>query len=81
MPSLPPGRFLANFPTSSPDPPATRSRVLMVGWVNPHAWGEPASANPALHLRRLDGGQVAAHYTDSFERVWQTAKPWHGEDA
>jgi hypothetical protein len=21
--------------------------------VNPHAWGEPASANPALHLRKL----------------------------
>lgn len=47
--------------------------------VNPHAWGEPASANPALHLRRLDGGQVAAHYMNSFERVWETAKPWHGE--
>ena len=49
--------------------------------VNPHAWGEPASANPALHLRRLDGGHVAAHYMDSFEGVWQTAKPWQGEDA
>jgi hypothetical protein len=48
--------------------------------VNPHAFGEPASANPALHLRRLDGGQVAAHYMDSFERVWDTAKPWAGED-
>jgi hypothetical protein len=48
--------------------------------VNPHAWGEPASANPAFHFRRLDGGQVAAHYMDSFERVWDTAKPWTGED-
>ena len=48
--------------------------------VNPHAFGEPASANPTLHLRRLDGGQVAAHYMSSFERVWDTAKPWHGED-
>jgi hypothetical protein len=48
--------------------------------VNPHAWGEPASANPVLHMRRLDGGQVAALYMDSFERVWETAKPWHGED-
>jgi hypothetical protein len=48
--------------------------------VNPHAWGEPASANPALHLRKLDGGQVAALYMDSFERVWDTAKPWHGEE-
>jgi hypothetical protein len=48
--------------------------------VNPHAFGEPASANPALHLRKLDGGQVAAHYMSSFERVWDTAKPWTGED-
>jgi transcriptional regulator with XRE-family HTH domain len=48
--------------------------------VNPHAYGEPASANPALHLRRLDGGQVAAHYMSSFERAWDAAKPWHGED-
>jgi hypothetical protein len=48
--------------------------------VNPHAWGEPGSANPVLHMRRLDGGQVAAVYMDSFERVWDTAKPWHGED-
>jgi hypothetical protein len=23
--------------------------------VNPHAFGEPASANPTLHLRHLDG--------------------------
>ena len=48
--------------------------------VNPHAFGEPASANPLLHLRRLDGGQVAAHYMSSFERVWETAKMWTGED-
>jgi hypothetical protein len=48
--------------------------------VNNHAWGEPASANPVLHLRRLDGGQVAAHWISSFDRVWDTAKPWNGED-
>jgi hypothetical protein len=48
--------------------------------VNPHVWGEPASANPALHLRRLDGGQVAAAYMAAFDRVWDTAKPWQGED-
>jgi hypothetical protein len=48
--------------------------------ADPHALGAPASANPALHLRRLDGGQVAAHYMTSFERVWAIAKPWHGED-
>ena len=48
--------------------------------VNPHAWGERGVANPLLHLRRLDGGQVAAHYMNSFDRVWETAKPWHGEE-
>jgi hypothetical protein len=44
--------------------------------VNTHAWGEPSSANPVLHLRRLDGGQLADHYIASFERVWATAVPW-----
>jgi hypothetical protein len=48
--------------------------------VNPHAWGEPASANPVMHLRRLDGGTVAGHYMDSCERVWESSKPWTGED-
>jgi hypothetical protein len=44
--------------------------------VNPHAYGEPASANPTLHLRMLDGGRVAQHYLSSFERVWAGAVPW-----
>jgi transcriptional regulator with XRE-family HTH domain len=48
--------------------------------VNPHAFGEPASANPTLHLRRLDGGIVASHYITSFERVWETAQPWAGQE-
>lgn len=47
--------------------------------VNPHAWGEAASANPVLHLRRLDGGGLFDHYVASFERVWETALPWTGE--
>jgi hypothetical protein len=46
--------------------------------INPHAYGEPASANPTLHMRMLDGGRVARHYVDSFERVWATAMPWSG---
>ena len=48
--------------------------------VNPHAYGEPASANPVLHLRRLDGDQLAGHYIAAFERVWATATPWAGQD-
>jgi hypothetical protein len=46
--------------------------------VNPHVYGEPASANPAFHLRRLDGGTLAAHYMAAFDRVWGTAIPWTG---
>ena len=48
--------------------------------VNPHAYGEPASANPMLHLRRLDGGQLVDHYIARIERVWETANPWNGEE-
>jgi transcriptional regulator with XRE-family HTH domain len=47
--------------------------------LNPHAWGAPASLNPAFHLRRLDGGTLFDHYTESLERVWNTAQPWLGE--
>jgi transcriptional regulator with XRE-family HTH domain len=46
--------------------------------ANPHVYGEPASANPLLHLRRLDGGTVAGQYLASFERVWVMAIPWSG---
>jgi transcriptional regulator with XRE-family HTH domain len=46
--------------------------------ANPHVYGEPASANPVLHLRRLDGGTVAGQYLASFERVWGLAMPWSG---
>jgi hypothetical protein len=48
--------------------------------VNPHTYGEPASANPTLHLRRLDGGTLVSHYVTAFERVWNTAMPWSGKD-
>lgn len=48
--------------------------------VNPHAYGEPASANPVLHFRHLDGGQLAEHYVACFERVWATARPWYGKE-
>jgi transcriptional regulator with XRE-family HTH domain len=47
--------------------------------VNPHAYGEAGSANPVLHLRRIDGAGVFDHYTSSFERVWAGALPWTGD--
>jgi transcriptional regulator with XRE-family HTH domain len=47
--------------------------------INPHAYGEPASANPCLHVRRIEGGTLFEHYADSFERVWAMSRQWHGE--
>jgi transcriptional regulator with XRE-family HTH domain len=46
--------------------------------VNPHSYGEPASANPTFHYRRVDGGTLVGHYLSVFERVWATAMPWSG---
>jgi hypothetical protein len=46
--------------------------------VNPHIYGEPASANPTMHLRHLDGGTMATRYMTPFERVWDSAMPWPG---
>ena len=44
--------------------------------VNPHIWGQPASANPLLRLQRRDGADWFDRYTESFEAVWNTAHPW-----
>ncbi|WP_346656910.1 hypothetical protein [Streptomyces sp. F001] len=44
--------------------------------VNPHIWGQPASANPLLQLRSTDGGEWFQRYSDSFEAVWASARPW-----
>ncbi|MFD3756737.1 XRE family transcriptional regulator [Streptomyces sp. NPDC058622] len=57
--------------------------------VNPHVWGQPASANPLLHLKRGDGTGWFDNYAESFEAVWAAARPWtpdqegtaaHGQD-
>ncbi|MEU8269310.1 XRE family transcriptional regulator [Sphaerisporangium sp. NPDC049002] len=48
--------------------------------MNPHAYGEAASANPTFHLRQLDGGTLTDHYVASFERVWAEAMPWSGNE-
>ncbi|MBA8793666.1 transcriptional regulator with XRE-family HTH domain [Friedmanniella endophytica] len=44
--------------------------------VNPHMWGAPASANPTLHLRRLEGSTWFDGYRRSFDAVWDTAQIW-----
>ena len=43
--------------------------------ANVHAYGASASHSPVLHLNRIPGGRLFAHYMDSFERVWDSATP------
>jgi hypothetical protein len=42
--------------------------------VNPHVYGRPASYGPLLHLRSTGSDGMAAHYINSFERVWAAAR-------
>lgn len=57
--------------------------------VNPHVWGQPASANPVLHIKRADATGWFDSYAQSFETIWAGARPWtpdeegtaaHGQD-
>ena len=43
--------------------------------VGQFAYGIPAEKAPVLHLRRIDGGEMAFAYLDCFERVWAGARP------
>lgn len=43
--------------------------------VNPHVYGKIASHAPAMHLRQLSAGSLFTTYNESFETVWQDAKP------
>lgn len=44
--------------------------------INPHIWGSPASANPLLHIRDAGEDSMFDKYAESFEKVWDRAKPW-----
>ncbi|MFI1562552.1 XRE family transcriptional regulator [Streptomyces sp. NPDC020490] len=44
--------------------------------INPHIWGQPASANPLLHLKRADSTGWFDNYAQSFDTVWAAARPW-----
>jgi hypothetical protein len=44
--------------------------------VNPHIFGQPASANPVLHLRRVDAAGWFDRYAESFDVVWARARLW-----
>ncbi|MFJ4654694.1 XRE family transcriptional regulator [Nocardia sp. NPDC088792] len=44
--------------------------------VNPHIWGQPASANPVFQLERVNNSAWFDSYSDSFEAIWTRAQPW-----
>ncbi|WP_419248729.1 hypothetical protein [Streptomyces melanogenes] len=44
--------------------------------VNPHIWGQPASANPLFQLRWTANAEWFERYDESFEAVWKSARPW-----
>ena len=41
--------------------------------VNQHTYGIPAAQAPVFCLCDTDGGEMAALYLDSFERVWASS--------
>ena len=47
--------------------------------VNTHVYGLPANRAPAWHLKTVAGGEIAAIYLESFERVWDSAVPDPGD--
>jgi transcriptional regulator with XRE-family HTH domain len=48
--------------------------------VNAHVYGILAAYTPVLHLRRVDGAYFST-YTESFERVWGSARPVRDDEA
>jgi len=46
--------------------------------VNTHIYGLPAARAPMWHFRKVPGGEIAATYLESFERVWESAEPVQG---
>jgi hypothetical protein len=43
--------------------------------VNQHTYGIPAAQAPVFCLSDVGGGEMAALYLDSFERVWDGSAP------
>lgn len=43
--------------------------------VNTHVYGVAGSNAPAIHLRRVPGGDMVSTYEESFEKVWASATP------
>ncbi|MGQ0466901.1 MAG: helix-turn-helix domain-containing protein [Sporichthyaceae bacterium] len=42
--------------------------------ANSHVFGFPAAHAPVLHVRRLPTGSLFETYSDSFDKVWATAR-------
>jgi transcriptional regulator with XRE-family HTH domain len=42
--------------------------------INPHVYAKTAPHAPALHLRRLSGGDLFSTYAESFDAVWKNAR-------
>ncbi|MFF5207024.1 XRE family transcriptional regulator [Streptosporangium sp. NPDC000396] len=43
--------------------------------VNTHVYGTFASNAPVMHLRKVPGGTMVTTYLNSFEAVWERARP------
>jgi lambda repressor-like predicted transcriptional regulator len=43
--------------------------------VNTHVYGVTAARAPVWHLKKVAGGEIAATYLESFDRVWESATP------
>jgi hypothetical protein len=50
-------------------------------FVNTHIYGVMANNAPFFHLRKIPGGAIAVTYEESFERVWDEARPLSEGDA
>ena len=46
--------------------------------VNQHTYGMPAAHAPVFHIMQTPGGELAAAYLTSLERVWATGQPHPG---
>lgn len=45
--------------------------------INMHVYGAAAVQSPVMHLRRIPGGRLFAHYMESFEKVWHGSTSCH----
>lgn len=43
--------------------------------VNPHSLGAAASHSPVMHIQKIAGGRLFAHYLDGVDRTWDAARP------